>query len=134
MIEGLQEGAQNQAAICFAKGDELAKHRRKTLVRAFGKMNFTQAWCIAKDYAMGKVNEVGNDLKNLVHAWLVLGERRFRIVFSVVRAFNNAKATGTLILRRLIDQLQALLPKASVEDIRADVESLQYEFRFVTIV
>lgn len=134
MIEGLQKELQTQAAISFAKGEILGKRRRQTLARAFGRMTFARAWVTIKNYAIGKVNESGEELKVLVHAWLVLGERRFQIVFSVVSAFKEVAQTGVLIVRRIVDKIQQSLPSVSVSDILSEIESVKFQFRAVKIV
>lgn len=102
---------QYQATVAFGKGQKLTKMERRVLASSFGKMSRFRASVIVKNYALGELQEYGEDLQKLVHAWLVLGNRRFEVTFRVVKVCREAVLHGTLLLEKFVAEVRPFLPR-----------------------
>ncbi len=104
-----------RAVSAFARREKLSKSQRLEFAKTFSGKLMTRrtAWSVAKAYALGEVDEVGKQLERLVCSWLVLGNRRFEIIFKVVRIIHAAVSAGLDALDDLARQLKGILPTIS---------------------
>ncbi len=121
---------QKRAVLAFAKGNNLNARKREVLSRSFrGKMTFARATVITRNYALGGVQEEGESLLKLTHAWLVLGERMFQVIFHVVKACKEAVSRGAVVLEHLIDEIKSFLPVGvSVTQVSEQIEVVKASF------
>ncbi len=105
--------SQSEAIRAFGNCQRLKAAERRKLAAAFGKMGRAHAWRIVKDYAHGLVNDVGESFLELVHAWLVLGERSFEITFRIIRAVKLAIDDGLDHIGGLIKEVKRFFPRLS---------------------
>jgi len=71
------------------------------------------AWATVKSFALGNLEEVGEDLKRLAHAWLVIGETGFSLTFRIVLVVKDAALKWLEVpeaFNKLLKSLRRIIP------------------------
>lgn len=121
-----------RAAInAFGRGERLSRTKRRSLATAFrGNMSRARAWVTVKNYAMGQTHDIGDKFLKVVHAWLVLGETQFEIIFRVAVAVRMAIEKGPAVLDAVFTQLKTLLPSFPRRRLRREIETIKMSLEF----
>ena len=90
MIKSKKGGPSNLEAVelartSFAAGTLLPRSKRQEILRGFTRMSHRMARRVVIHYARGLIQETGEQLERVVHAWLVIGERFFNLLFRAVQ-------------------------------------------------